>query len=621
MKTAFYTALFALLSITISYSQTSLEGHVTDASSGVPILFGSVTVYNNDVLVSSVETDLNGRYLFSDIKAGTYDIEASYIGYTSQKQIGVIIKEGRINRLDFTLSEGVMMDAAEIIDYKVPMIESDYTTSGAAISKKSKMTLPTRDISGISTSISGISAGSDLSIRGSRSDAKRLYTTEGISTSSTAPRAAVFERSSLPKSGQMTAGEWNDLHNWKDWMALLEEENYSIMMERHAIRPVDRYSVIVVNQENTVLANVPVQLLDERGGIVWETYTDNSGKAELWENVFANDQDAVAIKAGSHITKDIVKIEEGSNTIVLKEDCSSPEKMDIVFVVDATSSMNDEIRYLKSELLDVIDRIEATNTDIDFNLGSVFYRDVKDEYLTRVSPLTSELEETVKFVGEQSSNGGGDNPEAVEVALEETLKLTWREDALKLVFLILDAPPHEDDATMEKIRSQIKEAASRGIKLIPITASGIDRNTEFLMKFMAILTNGTYVFITDDSGIGNAHLDPVVEDYEVEKLNDCLVRLITLYSKSYSCDAETEIDKSDLTFNVYPNPSTQFINVKTNQIPDKIKIYSANGMMIKSITPDEKETRIELGDYVNGIYTISIIIGDQIMNKQVILLK
>ena len=190
---------------------------------------------------------------------------------------------------------------------------------------------------------------------------------------------------------------------------------------------------------------------------------------------------------------------------------------------------------------------------------------------------------------------------------------------MKLVFLILDAPPHEDDTTMEKIRSQIQEAARRGIKLIPVTASGIGRETEFLMKFMAMLTNGTYVFITDDSGIGDAHLDPVVNDYEVEKLNDCLVRLITQYSKSYSCD--TEIRNENISINVYPNPATQFINVKANSVPDKIKIYSANGMMVKSITPSERETRIEMGNFVNGIYTISIIIGNNIESKQIILLK
>jgi hypothetical protein len=49
------------------------------------------------------------------------------------------------------------------------------------------------------------------------------------------------------------------------------------------------------------------------------------------------------------------------------------------------------------------------------------------------------------------------------------------------------------------------------------------------MRSFALLTNGTYVFITDHSGIGNSHLVPTIGDYEVEKLNDLLVRLVGEY--------------------------------------------------------------------------------------------
>jgi hypothetical protein len=51
------------------------------------------------------------------------------------------------------------------------------------------------------------------------------------------------------------------------------------------------------------------------------------------------------------------------------------------------------------------------------------------------------------------------------------------------------------------------------------------------MRFMAIYTNGTYVFITDDSGIGNAHLEPSVGEYQVEKLSDLMIRLIKKYTE------------------------------------------------------------------------------------------
>lgn len=48
---------------------------------------------------------------------------------------------------------------------------------------------------------------------------------------------------------------------------------------------------------------------------------------------------------------------------------------------------------------------------------------------------------------------------------------------------------------------------------------------------MAILTSGTYVFITNDSGIGNEHLEASVGEYEVELLNKLMIRLIQEYTE------------------------------------------------------------------------------------------
>ena len=96
----------------------------------------------------------------------------------------------------------------------------------------------------------------------------------------------------------------------------------------------------------------------------------------------------------------------------------------------------------------------------------------------------------------------------------------------RLIFLLLDAPPHEDAQTRDKIYEQIEEAARLGIKIIPISASGINKNTEFLMRYMSLATNSTYVFVTDHSGIGGDHIEPTIGEYQVEFLNDLMVRLI-----------------------------------------------------------------------------------------------
>ncbi len=585
--TRLFTIIFLFLSF-LGISQTSLKGILTNAKTGEPIIYGNIAMYKNDILILETETDLDGNYYFSRIKPGTYDFEASHIDYKPQRETGAVIKNGQLNKLDFQI-------------YK-----STSTSSGIPPTENESVLYRTLSYS-VSPNYGIKSASALASIRNRNKSA--YYPTS-------------VKSDILPGSGQITAGEWNDLHNWKDWMTLMEDEEYSIMAERFEIYPTKRYSVIVINEDKSVIPNIPVKLLDNDSNIIWETITDNSGKAELWSQPFINtkdDRNYQIIVDGKKISNPQT-IDQGSNTIVLNQECYSPAKMDIVFTVDATSSMNDEIQFLKSELLDVIDRIQEANNEIEYRTGSVFYRDTRDDYLTRISPLSSEKTELIDFVTIQNANGGGDKPEALEVALEETLNLDWDKEALKLVFLILDAPPHEDEVTMTKIRSQIKAAATKGIKLIPVTASGIGRETEFLMKFMAIMTNGTYVFITDDSGIGEAHLAPVVTDYDVEKLNDCMVRLISQYSKSYSCDSENFSD-GDININIYPNPSTQYINVETKTIANNINILTSNGMVIKSIIPSQKATRIELEDLVNGVYTVVINLGETTFSKQIILLK
>ena len=52
----------------------------------------------------------------------------------------------------------------------------------------------------------------------------------------------------------------------------------------------------------------------------------------------------------------------------------------------------------------------------------------------------------------------------------------------------------------------------------------------FFFRFFATATDGTYVFITNDSGIGGDHIEATVGEYEVELLNDLIVRLITKYT-------------------------------------------------------------------------------------------
>ena len=175
----FFTVLFAclFLSAPLALAQTSLEGKVTEEGSGEAVIFGNVALYKNGVLITGTETDFDGNYVFSNIDPGTYDVEASYVGFTTQRNVGVVVLAGKAIRLDFALSSGVILETVEIIDYIVPLIEQDNTTQGGIKTAEQIRNLPVKNINALAATTAGLSSidGGAISIRGSRTDATNYY--------------------------------------------------------------------------------------------------------------------------------------------------------------------------------------------------------------------------------------------------------------------------------------------------------------------------------------------------------------------------------------------------------------------------------------------------------------
>jgi hypothetical protein len=201
-----------------------------------------------------------------------------------------------------------------------------------------------------------------------------------------------------------------------------------------------------------------------------------------------------------------------------------------MFMIDTTGSMGDELHYLQAELADVVDEVRTMAGNTQVRLSVNFYRDENDDYVVREFPFTTDIEQALADLASQDYDGGGDYPEAVTEALDSAIaNHEWSESATsRLVFLVLDAPPHGDDPQeIDFINQRVKEAAAKGIRIIPVASSGVDKDTEFFLRFVDIATGGTYVFLTNHSGIGGDHIEPTIGSYEVEFLNDLLVRVIS----------------------------------------------------------------------------------------------
>lgn len=333
-----------------------------------------------------------------------------------------------------------------------------------------------------------------------------------------------------PMTGQLTAGEWRDLDHWDYWLDLLQKEDWVQYESIWNFFTSERYAVVVEGSDGHIV-DAQVSLLAGQD-LVWEARTDIRGRAELFSGLFGlNTQGPLTIAVnGTPMVEDAAPAAADPIIVQLPDADAPAQVLDLLFMIDTTGSMSDELAYLQIELADVIDEIQTQlGQDFKLRLSVNFYRDEDEEYLVRTFPFTEDIETALADLAEQAAGGGGDYPEAVTAALDNAIEgHEWSESAVaRLAFLVLDAPPHTTQDTIGTLNARVQQAAAKGIRVIPVASSGVDKTTEFFLRFVDIATGGTYVFLTSDSGIGGEHIEPTIGDYEVEHLSDLLVRLIS----------------------------------------------------------------------------------------------
>jgi hypothetical protein len=201
------------------------------------------------------------------------------------------------------------------------------------------------------------------------------------------------------------------------------------------------------------------------------------------------------------------------------------QELDIAFMLDTTGSMGDELAYIHAEIDGIASAIKASHAQITPRYGLVVYRDFVDIYQTRSFDFDT-VENFKANLAQQSADGGGDYPEDVADGMAATLQLKWRTDpnVARMVVWVADAPPHY--GAEGSVHDSIVKAAGADIHFYPVAASGADDRTEFTMRATAQITGGRYLFLTDDSGIGDSHEEPHIPCYVVTKFDGALERMV-----------------------------------------------------------------------------------------------
>lgn len=349
------------------------------------------------------------------------------------------------------------------------------------------------------------------------------------------------------QAGVLTGAEWNDLKEYAFWNYLFSQQTgsegsngaFAALPQKFDTHTLHRIAVQVADAQGQLLSNVKVEALDADDSVLFTAISDRKGNAYLFPADVAQ-RPPVKVRAyteAASTQKEIV-YESGMETVELTLDTAQSRKneIELLFMVDTTGSMGDELTFLKNELKSVVNRIELDNPGVVIRLALVFYRDLSDSYITLPFDFTTDIDAQKAQIDKQSANGGGDWPEAVDLALERSVGMQWSSgDVTRILFAVLDAPPHDQEENLQRFEQAVLKAAEMGIRIVPVMASSPgSSNTEnaffeYLMRSAAMRTGGTFTFLTDDSGVGDTHIQPTVGNYTVEYLNSMLVRIVNSY--------------------------------------------------------------------------------------------
>lgn len=338
-----------------------------------------------------------------------------------------------------------------------------------------------------------------------------------------------------PANEPVTAGMVDDNADFSEYLAF-RRRTQVVHRERDISA---RYLLQVRDARGAVVPDAEVAVQAANGGAMWAR-TDAGGRAWLHPNAFdkAHSQvyEVTVRKDGRQSTAFLQRGQKNAVDVVLDGKAGAvPNRaqLDLVFLIDATGSMDDEIAKLKTTLRTIADQVAKLPSHPDTCFGLVAYRDRTDDFLVRRHDFTNDLNAFQGVLNALRASGGGDYPEAMNEALNETVhKLSWRGNGTtRLVVLLADAPPHLDYGGPQYDDDMVA-ALGKGIKVLSVGASGLDKQGEYIQRQIAQYTGGRFVFLTykeatnPASGPG-AQTVHDVGNYSVQTLDKLIVRLVS----------------------------------------------------------------------------------------------
>lgn len=314
------------------------------------------------------------------------------------------------------------------------------------------------------------------------------------------PRPGRARTATPPRSPGVKAGAADDNRQFNYYL------NYLGRFSRLNVLKLDISNRIVfkaVDEEGKSIPNCVLSFRDPKGKMLTERRTYADGRAMFFPSEskkFSAQGNKVRATCNQETIEQVID-PYGEKAVELKFPGKRKDyknvPLDIAFLLDTTGSMGDEIARLKQTIEVIYFQISQLSSAPDVRFGMVLYRDRGDEYITKVIPFTSDMEEFKAELSQVRAAGGGDTPEDLQSGLNDAMsKLDWRQSGIRLMFTIADAPPHLDYGQHYTYLDAMEEGARRAIKFVSVGASGLPNDGEYVFRQLAQYTMGIFVFLT-----------------------------------------------------------------------------------------------------------------------------
>ena len=203
-------------------------------------------------------------------------------------------------------------------------------------------------------------------------------------------------------------------------------------------------------------------------------------------------------------------------------------RIEVCFVLDTTGSMGGLIAGAKEKIWSMANEMISAKPTPEIRIGLIGYRDKTDAYITKVFPLSNDIDDIYGKLMAFKAQGGGDTPESVNQALNEGVtKMDWSKsrDVLKVIFLVGDAPPHMDYKQDVKYTDSCKLAMKKDIIVNTIQCGNMASTTPIWQE-IAHKAEGKFARILQSGGV-IAIATPF--DKEIAAHNARLGRTVTVY--------------------------------------------------------------------------------------------